>query len=248
MLTEQGQEQIKEIATRYDLTPEVVTSVLEAVAKGGGTMAQFNMAELGGHAQWMKGGMTMVGDMFNNSLKAKVSNLCQELSTLLSSSNLFVKSAKGDEATAGAGGWWPSDLGQPTASGAQNTMRYAYFAAPVRRLVVEIKGQQSIYDTLSHQIFGVSQQQGTTGNIAFTSQHGPVDLAALPLISGSSESVTPSPTAAPKTKSPQPVNQPEAATEGDIFTALERLATLLEKGILTQEEFNNKKSELLKRI
>jgi len=31
----------------------------------------------------MRGGMTMVGDMFNNSLKATVDNLCTELSNLL---------------------------------------------------------------------------------------------------------------------------------------------------------------------
>ena len=31
----------------------------------------------------MQGGMTMVGDMFNHGLKAKVDNLCTELSRLL---------------------------------------------------------------------------------------------------------------------------------------------------------------------
>ena len=31
----------------------------------------------------MRGGMTMVGDMFNNGLKARVDGLCSELSNLL---------------------------------------------------------------------------------------------------------------------------------------------------------------------
>src|SRR5271155_1234873 len=46
-------------------------------------MALFNHAELGGSGQWMRGGMTMVGDMFNYGLKAKVDGLCSELSQLL---------------------------------------------------------------------------------------------------------------------------------------------------------------------
>jgi hypothetical protein len=57
--------------------------VLPILTDGNGTMAQFNHWELGGGGQWMQGGMTMVGDMFNNSLKAKVDGLCFELSNLL---------------------------------------------------------------------------------------------------------------------------------------------------------------------
>jgi hypothetical protein len=46
-------------------------------------MAQFDHRELGGAGQWMPGGMTMVGDMFNHGLKAKVDGLCSELSQIL---------------------------------------------------------------------------------------------------------------------------------------------------------------------
>jgi hypothetical protein len=45
--------------------------------------AQFDYRELAGASQWMPGGMTMVGDMFNNGLKAKVDGLCSELSQIL---------------------------------------------------------------------------------------------------------------------------------------------------------------------
>jgi hypothetical protein len=45
-------------------------------------MAQFNRPELGGSGQWMRGGMTLVGDMFNYGLKSKVDGLCSELSQL----------------------------------------------------------------------------------------------------------------------------------------------------------------------
>lgn len=57
--------------------------LLQALIAGNGTMAQFMHQDLGGMGQWSRGGMTMVGDMFNNSLKAKVDGLCSELSDLL---------------------------------------------------------------------------------------------------------------------------------------------------------------------
>ena len=46
-------------------------------------MAQFNHREFAGAGQWMRGGMTMVSDMFNNNLKASVNKLCAELSQLV---------------------------------------------------------------------------------------------------------------------------------------------------------------------
>jgi hypothetical protein len=45
--------------------------------------AQFDNRELAGAGQWMPGGMTMVGDMFNHGLKAKVDGLCSEPSQIL---------------------------------------------------------------------------------------------------------------------------------------------------------------------
>src|SRR2546429_4575804 len=59
----------------------------------------------------------------------------------------------------GGGAWWPAELGMPAASGAQNAMRYAYFPAQ-RRLVIAVHEDLRLYDTLDHQVRGVSQQQG----------------------------------------------------------------------------------------
>ena len=50
-----------------------------------------------------------------------------------------------------SGHWWPADLGQPTSTGAQNNVRYAYFGQ-TRRLAIEVNGRITIYDTLDHQI------------------------------------------------------------------------------------------------
>ena len=41
-------------------------------------MAQFSHSDFGGMSQWSSG-MTMVGDMFNTSLKSKLDALCTEL-------------------------------------------------------------------------------------------------------------------------------------------------------------------------
>ena len=74
-LTQAGQNIVNDIAFRYNLSSDAVIHMLVAVNNGGGSMAQFSSPELGGSGQWMRGGMTMVGDMFNNGLKATVDNL-----------------------------------------------------------------------------------------------------------------------------------------------------------------------------
>jgi len=43
-----------------------------------------------GCRQWMAGGMTMVGDMFNHGLQATVSGLASDLSSLLTSTPVYV--------------------------------------------------------------------------------------------------------------------------------------------------------------
>ena len=82
-LTEQGRQRIDELAQRYSVSTEAVMTLLRSLVNGNGTMAQFNHPELGGGGQWMRDGMTMVGDMFNHDSKAKVEGLCSGLSQLL---------------------------------------------------------------------------------------------------------------------------------------------------------------------
>ena len=74
--------------------------------------------------------------------------------------------------------WWPADLGEPSSSGAQNGMKYAFFPEK-RRLLIEQDGRLTTYDSGEHRISGVSQQQSHAGTIAFSSQHGLVDLGEL---------------------------------------------------------------------
>ena len=179
------QKTIDELAERHGFSREAVMSMLKSVARGRGTMAQFDHPEFGGAGQWMGGGMTMLSDMFNHSLKGRVDALCADLSKLVANNpawaepvSLFIPP---DPSVSRQ--WWPVDLGVPNATGAQNNVRYAYFAQP-RRLAIELDGKLTIYDTLDHRIGSFSQQQSHAGTLSFHSQHGLVDVASLPVISG----------------------------------------------------------------
>src|ERR1700729_1394220 len=109
---------IGDIARRHGLSREAVLAMLFAIHAGGGTMAQFSIPELGGSGQWMRGGMTMVGNMFDNALKARVDALCNELTQLLSTTAVFPPSASHSEmGMLASNNWWPADLGVPSAAG-----------------------------------------------------------------------------------------------------------------------------------
>lgn len=252
-LTPAGQQAVQQIAARHGFSPDAVTHMLWAVWNGNGSMAQFSHWEFGGSGQWMRGGMIMLGDMFNNQLKGRVDSLCSELSQLLANRSDLVPPAPA------AVTWWPAWMGSPNATGAQNNTRYAYFANS-RRLAVDTGGDVWVYDTLDHQIGGFSQQQGSGGGMTFSSQYGTVNLGSLPVILRNGQEVQAPPVAPP---APAPVwntptsNAPSvsasapsspAGDAGAIFAAIERLGELQAKGLLTDQEFAAKKAELLGRL
>jgi hypothetical protein len=197
-LSPEGQRIIEELARKYDVSTQAVTTLLQALISGHGTMAQFNDPELGGLGQWAQGGMTMIGDMFNNALKAKVNGLCSDLASRLGQQPSLMRSGTSSQTPGpggqgnvslfvpGAGGsqaaWWGADLGAASATGSQNNIRYAYFPAS-RRLAIAIGEQVTIYDSAEHVISGVSQQQSGDASISFTSQSGLVRVADLRVVS-----------------------------------------------------------------
>lgn len=288
-LSPAGQQIIDGIAARYGYSTDAVVSMLQSVINGNGTMAQFNHPEFAGSGQWMRGGMTMVSDMFNNNLKNSVDNLCSELSQLVAaqpdllrsgsfqsqsqgaqqqhnfsgsgvmrdaghgaSASLFVPPASG-----GNGDWWGADLRWPNSTGAQNGVRYAYFAQ-ARRLAIEVNGRVTIYDTLDHQIGGFSQQQSYGGSLSFNSQYGLIDVASLPVVSvdgvaqaapAPSAASAPAPAPAPILPDAMPQGGSTArVAEPDIFATIDKLAELRSRNILTETEFQTKKAELLARL
>src|SRR3954462_4759888 len=82
-LSPDGQRIVNDLAQRHGFSPDAVTHMMFAVLNGNGGMAQFSHPEFGGSGQWMRGGMTMIGDMFNNRLKGRVDALCADLSALV---------------------------------------------------------------------------------------------------------------------------------------------------------------------
>ncbi len=87
-LSSDGIQLVQQLAQRHQLSPDAVSHMLLAVHNGNGTMAQFNHSEFGGSGQWMRGGMTMVSDLFNYQLKSRVDNLCSDISNALASHQL----------------------------------------------------------------------------------------------------------------------------------------------------------------
>ena len=257
-LTAQGEHIVQDLAQRYGVSTDAVRTLLVALRAGQGTMAQFQHPELGGSGQWMQSGMTMVGDMFNYALKAQVDGICTELSRLLLQHSEALQPRPSPSPRQGGaafsppavsleipssspapGAWWPATLGTPSSTGAQNQTRYAYFPA-ARRLAIDAHGHVTIYDTLEHQISGVSQQQSAGASLTFTSQYGVVHLTSLPVVAGAGDAPAP----------PQAAAEPVATTSSpeDIIATIERLAALKEKGLLSEEEFATSKAALLKRL
>ena len=246
-LTPAAQQAVQQLSQRFGVSTSAVEALLAAVNAGGGTMAQFYHPELGGGGQWMRGGMTMVGDMFNSGLQYTVAGLCSALSELLATTQVYPPIAQGGPMA--SQGWWPAELGLPSASGGQNDTRYAYFPA-ARRLALQRQGQVSVYDTLDHQIGGVQQQQGGyPGSLSFSSQYGTFGVESLPQLSPAPAPQAPPPQPPPQQQYFAPTSaQGPQTSSSEIFEALERLGKLVQNGVLTEEEFKAKKAELLARL
>ncbi|KAA9010119.1 SHOCT domain-containing protein [Histidinibacterium aquaticum] len=269
-LTESGRRIVSETAARHGVTEDTVARMFAAVARGGGTQAQFDIPELGGMGQWSQGGMTMVGDMFNTGLQARVSALCADLAHALRDDTSFQPAGNTQSQSQngaapsmprtayfepeGRTARWPDEFGPPSSEGAQNDTAYAVFPQ-VRRLAIERNGRVTIYDTGDHRISGVSQSQGVGHGLTFTSQHGLVGLSDLPEVSPKEPAApvdrAPAGTAAPTARPDPEASSPVAAetlSDDAIFSRLERLAELRDRGILSDEEFAAKKAELLARL
>lgn len=274
-LTPEGQAAIDDIAARHGLSVEAVGVLAKALSLGGGMQAQFNHPELGGMGQWSPG-MIMIGDMFNNGLKARIEGVMIELQQKMRAQPFFAyenAAAASSGFGGGASSWWGPGLGMPSAIGGQNDMRYAYFPA-TSRLAVDQNGQLTVYDVGDTVIWGFSQQQPGIGGLSFTTNRGQIGIDSFTAIgaaagaasaSASAQATAPAPVQtppapAPQTASPQalqPVQAqqaPQAAQVGDpgrlpdFAAILEQLADLHKKGILSAEEFAAKKAEILRRI
>lgn len=264
-LTKAGERLVAEVSARHDMSSDAAGALLQAIIAGNGGQAQFSHPELGGMGQWSNGGMLMIGDMFNDRLKARVGALANDLARAVMQKDDLVEPARsGLHSDVSASSHWPEELGTPSSTGSQNGMHYAVFAER-RRLAIIIDGHMTIYDTREHVISGLSQQQGSDKSLTLSSQHGPVPLGSLKPVDhqenrsrapdlhpvkhdgthkevGSSEVSAARP---PQDRSSQDRVYDDHAA---IFAKIEGLANLHDKKIITAEEYSAKKAELLGRL
>jgi hypothetical protein len=275
--TEEASRAISEIAGRHGFGEGAGLAMAEALAASGGSMAQFHHPDLGGMGQWSRGGMLMIGDMFNNNLKARVGALADDLADAMAQGAIAARRPAYGEASSGFGQWWPEELGSPSSTGAQNGQRYAVFPAG-RRLAVERDGRVVLYDTGDHGIGGASQQQGGASTLSFSTDRGSIGVEDLREV-GAAHSASPEPepartqpapdwaTPAPTAETPRDAAVPPAdpyapkpretfssspassgAEGADPVELIRKLAALKDAGVLTEQEFQAKKTELLARI
>jgi hypothetical protein len=180
-LNEEGS--VSRVSIRHSVSADAVRTILRALRSGGRTMAQFSHPDFGGMSQWSPG-MTMVGDMFNNSLKSKLDAACTELAAYVANTP-STDQERGRErgeisyhSSRQRSDWWSMNLGTPSAVDAQNDLQYAVFPG-ARRLAINDGEQIEIYDAGKHRIFGVAQAQSEDQTLTFTSQDGLVRITDL---------------------------------------------------------------------
>lgn len=113
-LSDEGLRTLTDIANRHGVSLDAVEHLLMAVMAGQGNQAQFNHPDLGGMGQWSQGGMTMVGDMFNHGLKARVDTLCTELSGLVRNMDLLMPMAASSQSQSQGNGQYQNGQYQNT--------------------------------------------------------------------------------------------------------------------------------------
>jgi hypothetical protein len=239
---------LADFAGRFDFSEDAVRHLLYAVSSGGGDMAMFDHPEFAGPGQWMRGGLIMITDSSNHVLRHRIDALCNALSDALREPQsadyrrLTPSASEWDVVSVTPERWWPPELGEPSATGSQIDIAYAYFDQ-ARRLAMRRSGQVLVYDTGEHRITGIAQsQQYEHSEIRFTSQLGDVSLDALERIATSMAHGPMQPV-----DSETPAEIPCSGSD-DILEAIERLGELHRKGVLTEAEFTGKKRELLSRL
>jgi hypothetical protein len=130
---------VDRMAKKHAVSAAAVEVILAALRRGGGRMAQFSHADFGGMSQWSSG-MSMVGDMFNSQLKAKLDGLCSDMAAHLKMTEATDEGSAARNpvsylSQARSADWWPAGLGKAGSVGAQNDLRYAVFPETCRLVI-----------------------------------------------------------------------------------------------------------------
>ena len=244
-LSPAGHDLINGIAQRNGFSFDATMSMLDAVINGNGSMAQFNHHEFAGSGQWMRGGMTMVSDMFNNYLKGRVDGLCSELADVVANQPDLVRS--GSFQSQSQGGYQNSGQQQSNHGGASQQQGGGGFGAAS----LFVPGTSNDWWPSDLRFpNSTGSQNGVRYAYFAQARRLVIDVASLPVISSNGQPPWP---VAQVQNTPQnfaPTRQALAPTgkQDDVFATIERLAELRAKGILSDDEFLSKKAELLSRL
>ena len=97
---------------------------------------------------------------------------------------------------------------------------------------------------MSYQINGIWENEEKSETISFNSQQGPVNIKSLPLISDSYGEIE----VIDKIYTNSDKNILNISNQDDVITSIEKLGVLLDKNLISREEFEVKKVELLKKL
>lgn len=276
-LTPAGQRMIEDIARRSGFSTAAVLSMLQAVINGNGKMAQFNHPEFGGSGQWMSGGMTMVSDMFDDSLKAGVGRLCAELAQLVAAQSgllaggSFQSQSQGVRQRHSHAGGRDTAPAHPAAAGGASL-----FVAPAPGSGADWWGpglgrpdSAGAQNGVRYAYFGAARRLAIDLNgrvtVYDTQDHRIGGFSQQQSHGGSLSfhsqhglidvarlpvvSTDGVAQAAPSGPAASaPAPAPSPAAGADIFAMIDKLAELRSRNILTEAEFNAKKAELLARL
>lgn len=215
-ITQEGLQVAQNLGQHHGFSAAAVVHMMQAMLRSRGGMAQFNHPEFGGSGQWMPGGMLMIGDMFNNALKARVDGLCRDVSAALAAQPLAAAPVSHSFQQQSGAGFQQQSSSPPAAFPAMATPSAAPLFVPdprdswwpaelgapsatgeqnnVRyaffpnagRLAVDVNGELNVYDTGNQTIAGFSQQQGG-GGVVFSTPGGSVSLSSFSAAGGSGQ-------------------------------------------------------------
>jgi hypothetical protein len=277
-LSPAGQQAISALARRHGFGDDATVSMLDAIVNGNGSMAQFNHPDFGGSGQWMRGGMIMISDMFNNYLKGRIDGLCNDLAGLVADQPDLIRT--GSFQSQSQGGYPPATMQQSYDSGRQQQDSGGP-VGPVSLFVPPPAGSSGNWWPAD---IGWPNSTGAQNNTRYAyfqqARRLAIDVDGVVTIydtldhqiggfsqqqsSGGSlsfssqyglVSVASLPVVsinglpqAPPPRQEPPPSFPAEIRDGDIFATIEKLAGLRDKGILTDNEFAAKKAELLSRL
>lgn len=269
-LSNAGHMAIQDVAQRHGFTAGAVASMLDAVIRGNGSMAQFDHPEFSGSGQWMSGGMTMVSDMFNHHLKGRVDSLCAELAMLVANQPGLLQTGSVQSQSQGSGGsdgWsvqaqdsgWHARHSEAQPNGSNLFMPPPPdWWGPDLRWPTSTGSQNGCRYAYFAQACRLAIEDQGHVTVHDTLDHQIGGFSQQQSGSGSmgfssqygQMNVGQLPVVSVDGQSPPAYSSasPPQTTEADIFATLERLADLSRKGVLTDHEYQTKKAELLARL